>query len=238
MKKYSIIIVDDEHLARKLLEDFIVQIPELEIKGIFSSGSEALPYLENNQIDILLTDIQMPHLSGIDFIKRCQRPKTIIFTTAYSDYALDGFDLDITDYLLKPISFPRFQQAIMKSIEYLKLINNKKITDLKVEVPVKDFITIRADYKIYKIKYSQIQYIEGHSEYVKFYTPGKNITAYYTLKKLESELPQNQFIRVHKSYIVSTEMIEAIESEFVIIPGKKIPIGNRYKEVVMKYFQG
>ena len=238
MNKYSIIIVDDEHLARKLLQDFISQIPELEIQGIFSSGTDALTFLEEHQIDILLTDIQMPTLSGIDFVKTCKRPHSIIFTTAYSNYAIDGFDLNITDYLLKPISFSRFEQAILKAIEYIKLLKSQNVQETKLNVSSKDFITIRADYKIYKIKYSHIYYIEGHSEYVKFYTKDKNITAYYTLKKLEVELPNDKFLRVHKSYIVATDLIEAIESEFVVIPEKRIPIGLRYKEEVMKYFRG
>lgn len=237
MNKYSIIIVDDEHLARKLLQDFIGQIPELEIQGIFSSGADALNFLEEHQIDIMLTDIQMPSLSGIDIVKKCKRPNTIIFTTAYSNYALDGFELNITDYLLKPISFARFEQAIIKAIEYIKLLKNQTIQETKPNISSKDFITIRADYKIYKIKYSHIYYIEGHSEYVKFYTKDKNITAYYTLKKLEVELPNDKFLRVHKSYIVSTDLIDAIESEFVVLPEKRIPIGHRYKEEVMKYFE-
>lgn len=236
MKKYSIIIVDDEHLARTLLQDFISQIPDLEIKGVFSSGTDALSLLASDQIDIMLTDIQMPTLSGIDFVKQCKRPTTIIFTTAYSNYAIDGFDLNITDYLLKPISFTRFEQAIFKAIEYMKLLKSQHILAPEKQTIQKDYITIRADYKIYKIKYNHILYIEGHSEYVKFYIKDKNITAYYTLKKLEVELPKDQFIRVHKSYIVSTNLIEAIESDFVILPEKKIPIGNRYKMEVMKYF--
>lgn len=234
MSQYSVLIVDDEHLARKLLLDFISNIPHLVVVGVFSNANEAIEFLIENQVDILLTDIQMPNISGIDFIKKCNRPKTVIFTTAYSNYAIDGFDLHITDYLLKPISYPRFEEAIKRAIEQIVLLDSKNQNTTNPPVEKKDYITIRADYKLYKINFSQIRYIEGHSEYVKFYTDQRNIMAYYTLKKLELELPENQFIRVHKSFIVSMNYVQEIESEFVVLEDKKIPIGHRYKEQLMR----
>lgn len=234
MNQFSVLIVDDEHLARKLLLDFISNIPHLEVVGVFSNANEAIEFLKDHQVDILLTDIQMPNISGIDFIKKCNRPKTVIFTTAYSNYAIDGFDLHINDYLLKPISYPRFEEAIGRAIEQIVLIDSKNQI-IPIQSPEKkEFITIRADYKLYKINFSDIKYIEGHSEYVKFYTLQKNIMAHYTLKKLELELPNNQFIRVHKSFIVSMDYVQEIESEFVVLEDKKIPIGHRYKEQLMK----
>jgi DNA-binding LytR/AlgR family response regulator len=236
MSQYSIAIVDDELLARELLQDFILKFPELELKGVFSNAPEAIDFMANNTLDILLTDIQMPHLSGIEFIKSCNRPNTIIFTTAYSNYALEGFDLNITDYLLKPISFQRFDQAIQRAKEYINLIRSQPISGEKMHMENKEFLTVRADYKLYKINYDSIIYIEGQSEYVKFYTTQKNITAYYALKKLEIELPAHQFIRIHKSYIVSKDFIEAIESDSVVIPGAKLPIGSSYKEQLLKAF--
>ncbi len=236
MKTYSIVILDDEHLARELLQDFIQKFPELELKGVFANPLDAIDFLQNQTLDILLTDIQMPHLSGIEFIKSCNRPHTIIFTTAYSNYALEGFDLNITDYLLKPISFSRFEQAIQRAEQYINLVKNQASTE-ELPPPVsRSFITIRADYKLYKINYESIIYIEGQSEYVKFYTTTKNITAYYTLKRLEVELPSDQFIRIHKSYIVSKNFIESIGSDFVQIQEKKLPIGSSYKEQLIKVF--
>ena len=234
MISFSVLIVDDEHLARKLLLDFISNIPHLEVVGVFSNAHEAIEFLKENQVDILLTDIQMPNISGIDFIKKCNRPKTVIFTTAYSNYAIDGFDLHITDYLLKPISYPRFEEAIRIAIEQITTVDSKNHITLNQETDKKDFITIRADYKLYKIKFTNIKYIEGHSEYVKFYTVQRNIMAHYTLKKLEFELPDHQFIRVHKSFIVSLDFIQEIESEFVVLEDKKIPIGHRYKEQLLR----
>lgn len=234
MIPFSVIIVDDEHLARKLLLDFISNIPHLEVVGVFSNAQEAIEFLKENQVDILLTDIQMPNISGIDFIKKCNRPKTVIFTTAYSNYAIDGFDLHITDYLLKPISYPRFEEAIRRAIEQIGPVDSKNRNTPNQEPEKKDFITIRADYKLYKINFNHIKYIEGHSEYVKFYTLQRNIMAHYTLKKLEFELPDNQFIRVHKSFIVSLDFIQEIESEFVVLEDKKIPIGHRYKEQLLR----
>jgi DNA-binding LytR/AlgR family response regulator len=236
MKTYSIVILDDEHLARELLQDFIQKFPELEVKGVFSNPLDAIEFLQNQTLDILLTDIQMPHLSGIEFIKSCNRPHTIIFTTAYSDYALEGFDLNITDYLLKPISFSRFEQAIQRAEQYIKLMRNQQADTEHQSSVNREFITIRADHKLYKVNYESIIYIEGQSEYVKFYTTTKNITAYYTLKKLEIELPSNQFIRIHKSYIVSKDFIESIGSEFVQVSDKKLPIGSSYKEQLIKAF--
>lgn len=234
MISFSVLIVDDEHLARKLLLDFISNIPHLEVVGVFSNAQEAIEFLKENQVDILLTDIQMPNISGIDFIKKCNRPKTVIFTTAYSNYAIDGFDLHITDYLLKPISYPRFEEAIRRAIEQIGPVDSKNRNTPNQEPEKKDFITIRADYKLYKINFNHIKYIEGHSEYVKFYTLQRNIMAHYTLKKLEFELPDNQFIRVHKSFIVSLDFIQEIESEFVVLEDKKIPIGHRYKEQLLR----
>lgn len=234
MNQFSVLIVDDEHLARKLLLDFISNIPHLEVVGVFSNANEAIEFLKDHQVDVLLTDIQMPNISGIDFIKKCNRPKTVIFTTAYSNYAIDGFDLHITDYLLKPISYPRFEEAIKRAIEQIVLLDSKSQNTANLSVEKKDYITIRADYKLYKINFSQIRYIEGHSEYVKFYTEQRNIMAYYTLKKLELELPENQFIRVHKSFIVSMNYVQEIESDFVVLEDKKIPIGHRYKEQLMR----
>lgn len=236
MKTYSIVILDDEHLARELLQDFIQKFPELELKGVFSNPLDAIEFLQNQTLDILLTDIQMPHLSGIEFIKSCNRPNTIIFTTAYSNYALEGFDLNITDYLLKPISFSRFEQAIQRAEQYVNLLKNQQLTEEYTTPVNRSFITIRADHKLYKINYESIIYVEGQSEYVKFYTTTKNITAYYTLKKLEIELPADQFIRIHKSYIVSKNFIESIGSDFVQLQDKKLPIGSIYKEQLIKVF--
>lgn len=237
MTKYSVLIVDDEHLARKLLLGFISNMPHLEVVGAYSNVTDAIVFLRDHQVDILLTDIQMPNISGIDFVRKCNRPETVIFTTAYSNYAVEGFDLNITDYLLKPIPFARFEEAINRAIEHIVLLGAQKQNIVNQVIEKKDFITIRADYKLYKINFHEIKYIEGHSEYVKFYTTQRNIMAYYTLKKLELELPQKQFIRVHKSFIVSLDYIEAIEKDFVLLSDKKIPIGNRYKEQLLKVFK-
>lgn len=234
MSKYSVLIVDDEHLARKLLLGFISNLPHLEVIGVYSNALDAIGFLKDHQVDILLTDIQMPNISGVDFVKKCNRPKTVIFTTAYSSYAIEGFELNVTDYLLKPISFPRFEQAINRAIEHIVLLDIKKQNEDSQIVEKKDYITIRADYKLYKINFNEIRYIEGHSEYVKFYTLQRTIMAYYTLKKLELELPKNQFVRVHKSFIVSLDYVETIETDCVVLSDKKIPIGHRYKEQLLK----
>ncbi len=232
--KYKVLIVDDEHWARKLLSDYVQKIPQLELAGTGANAIEAMTIIQNHNIDILLTDIQMPDMTGIELVKTIRKIPAIIFTTAYSEYAVEGFELSALDYLLKPISFPRFVQAIDRA---MKLIDVKSKSNLILQgepsVEMKDYISIKADYKIYKVNLDDLIYIEGQSEYVTFHTKNRNITAYYALKNLELELPENRFVRVHKSYIVSIKHIEYIESNHLLVDGNKIPVGGNYRDAVM-----
>lgn len=235
---YSVVIIDDENPARVLLKEYIDKIPNLKLVGNFANPIEAISFLMSQKVDILFTDIQMPEIQGVDLVKNLKQPLTVIFTTAYSQYAIEGFNLDVADYLLKPIAFPRFAQAIHKAIQRVEI---KKLTDnsaAKTEIQNPDFILIKADYKIYKVNYEDLIYVEGQHEYVTFHTLNRNITAYYNLKDLQNELSESYFIRSHKSYIISLKYIEYIENNFVIVKGNKLPIGATYKSRLLEIMHG
>lgn len=237
MKKYDVIVIDDEHLARTLMSDYVGRIPQLNLIAALPNAVEASAVLLEKNIDIILTDIEMPDLNGVDFVKTLSKMPAIIFTTAYSEYAVEGFALSAVDYLLKPISFPRFVQAINKAIELID--NQSKPTMVLKGDPdaSKEYISIKADYKIYKVNYEDLIYIKGQSEYVTFHTKQRNITAYYALKNLEIQLPDKQFIRVHKSYIVSVNYVEYIEGNMISVNGNKLPIGASYKDALIEFFK-
>ncbi len=247
--KYNVLIVDDEFLARKLLAGYIEKMEEVEVVGSCANAFEAFAKIKETRVDILLLDIHMPELSGMEFAKTCSEIPAIIFTTAYSEYAIDSYELNATDYLLKPIALPRFMQAMEKAIERVRQrrsINGHDgekspaptAPDKKTTEPgLNDFIVVKADYKLYKINYEDLLYIEGQHEYVSFYTTGKRITALYSLKSLEETLPADRFIRVHKSYIVSLKNIQEIEQMSLTVAGRKIPIGGSYKEALISRLQ-
>jgi DNA-binding LytR/AlgR family response regulator len=223
---YRCIIVDDEKLARTLLEGYISKFPHLELVAQCRNPVEAMDVLQSERIDIMLLDIQMPELTGVEFLKTLKSKPEVIFTTAYSEYAVEGYQLDVSDYLLKPISFERFVQAMNKTIDKIVL---KRGVSRKDE----DFIAVHADYKIYKLRLSDIEYIEGLKEYVSYFTKDKRIIALESLKRLEDILPEDRFVRIHRSYIVPLEKIRAVEGNQVEIGNKKLPIGRSYKDRVM-----
>lgn len=246
--KYNVLIVDDEFLARKLLAGYIEKIEAVQIVGSCTNAFEAFAKMKETRVDILLLDIHMPELSGMEFAKTCSDIPAIIFTTAYSEYAIDSYELNATDYLLKPIALPRFMQAMEKAMERVRQHRGDAVTDEKNPVAAtldekgaipapNDFIIVKADYKLYKINYEDLLYIEGQHEYVSFYTTGKRITALYSLKSLEEVLPADRFIRVHKSYIVSLKNILEIEPMNLNVAGRKIPIGGSYKENLISRLQ-
>ncbi len=233
------LVIDDERLAREYIKNYISKVPELELMGDFNSPLKARELIKEGQIDLLFLDIQMPDITGIDFIKSLTQTPEVILTTAYQEHALEGFNLNVTDYLLKPFSFDRFYQAVNKVIDK---IGNKKTAenaDLPQETQTNfkdNYLTIRADRKFYKINFNDIDYIEGQKAYVTFHTKDKRITALASLKELEEALPKEKFIRVHKSYIVAIKEINALEGNTIEVAENKIPVGNTYKNEVMKIF--
>ncbi|MBO4529059.1 MAG: response regulator transcription factor [Paludibacteraceae bacterium] len=225
-----VIIIDDEFPARKLLSEYVSKLPNLQLCGVCEDAVHAMDVLQKEEVDLILTDIQMPELSGLEFIKSLKKKPMVIFTTAYKEYALDSYELEAIDYLLKPIPFPRFLQAINKVTERLRL--KRQAAPAEKE---KEYFMVKADYKLYRVDYANLIYVEGQSEYVTFHLKDKKrITAYYSLKRLEEELPSNEFVRIHKSYIVSLSYIESVEGNMVSIAGQKLSIGKNYKDSLME----
>lgn len=222
MKKLKCLVVDDEELARVLLKTHIEKIEFLTLIGSTENPIEALQILQNQDVDLLFLDIQMPELSGIN-VAKIVKPKTeVIFTTAYSQYAIDGFDLNVLDYLLKPITFERFKQAIDKAKEYFQIQHQE------------DTITIKSGYDLHKIRLNDILFIEGSSEYVTFQTTELRIMSYQTLKSLEVSLSQRQFMRVHRSFIVNKDKVKALKGKQILIENHKIPVSETYLENVKR----
>ena len=227
----KVVIIDDEFPARKLLSEYVSKLSMLQLVGVYEDAIQSVKDLQ--QVDLILTDIQMPELSGLDFIRSLKEKPMVIFTTAYKEYALDSYELEAVDYLLKPISFPRFVQAINKVTERIKLKRQSLSPDNNKQG--KDYFMVKADYKLYRIDYANLLYVEGQSEYVTFHLKDKKrITAYYSLKKLEEELPANEFVRIHKSYIVSLSNIDEVEGNMVSSAGLKLSIGKNYKDLLLE----
>ncbi len=231
---YSCVIVEDEPLARNLLSAYISKIPRLELKQSFSNALDALEYLRANSVDILFSDIQMPEVTGITLLKLLKNKPLIILTTAYSEYALEGYELDVYDYLLKPISFERFLKAIEKGItrlDSLHVLAPAKIdTNESIVLNPSDYFFIKDGTKLIKVNFSDILYIEGLKDYVCIYTPQKKIVSLQTMKSLESTLPKDRFIRVHNSFIIALSAITEIEKDRLIINKTTIPISETYKK--------
>ena len=228
MKKMKCIIVDDEPVARKILREFTSHVPFLELAGEFDTAIKADTYLKNNTADILLLDIEMPKMTGLEFLKRLDVKPLVILTTAYPEYALEGYELDIIDYLLKPIPFTRFLKAVQKAKEYAELRNNT------TPHPFSSGLFVRSERRIEKIELKDILYIESMGNYVNIYTETKKIIAYLTMKGLESQLPPNDFIKIHQSFLVSFSRISAIEGNSVKVRDKLLPISRNYRDAVMQ----
>ncbi|MDH6304743.1 DNA-binding LytR/AlgR family response regulator [Parabacteroides sp. PF5-5] len=237
-----VLIVDDEYHARKLLSEYVSKLPFLTLTGMASNVFEAMTILQKEKIDILLLDIQMPEITGLEFARRLKNPPAIIFTTAYSEYAVESYELDVVDYLLKPIAFPRFLQAINKVTERKGIPETSPTPVVNViqqppATPEEDCLIIKSGYKVYRINYEELIYIEGQREYVTFHTTKQRITTLFSLKELEERLPSDQFIRIHKSYIISLKHIDMIERNILQIAGKKLPVGGSYKDSLMSLFK-
>lgn len=234
--KYNCLIVDDEHLARTLLENYVTKIPLLNLAGKCKNPLEAIKVMKETQIDILFLDIQMPEITGIDFLKTLSDPPVVILTTAYQEYALESYQFDVTDYLLKPFSFERLLKAVNKAVKLLELKNTSSnpsddsITDSEKQ----QFLNIKVDHKIRRIDINSISYIEGMKEYVVVYTDEGKFVTLESLKNLEEFLPEKQFIRIHKSYIASINKITALDGNQIYIDKILLPVGKVYKEKVIK----
>jgi len=232
--KLKCLIVDDEPLAPDILVQYLSDCPSLELSRVCSDAVEAGEYIRCHPVDLIFLDINMPRLSGIRFVKTLNQPILIIFTTAYPEYAAEGFEADAVDYLVKPFSFERFMKAVNKAVELAEFRKKKEPQRGTDFVQNHDFILLRSDKKIFKINFDDIIYFESTGDYIKVNCTDKKIIIHETFKNLVTQLPVNQFIRVHKSYIVSVTKIRLIEGNQVDVAGQKIPIGLVFKEELLK----
>jgi DNA-binding LytR/AlgR family response regulator len=231
MSTIRCIAIDDEKLALDLIEDDILKVPFLQLVKKCRSGVEAMDVLQTEQIDLLFLDIQMPDISGIQFLKSIPHKPLVIFTTAYEKYALEGFELDVVDYLLKPYSFERFLKAVNKVQEHLRIVEKNSIRPDAEEVTFSSkFIFVKSDYKLVKIEISEIQYIESLKDYVKIVSGDKPVVTLSSMKAIEEKLVSPDFIRVHRSYMVNLRKIQYIQRNYIKVGDKEIPIGDNYKE--------
>lgn len=237
MKKLRVLIVDDEYLAMNIIENFLQHLEEFEIVAKVKSPITALNMLQEQAIDLLFLDIQMPTLSGNQLLRSLKHPPVTIFTTAYTDYAIEAYDLNVVDYLLKPFSFERFLQAIQKAKEQLNSAQPPAPTlpDAPVPAPAgKDFFSVKVDGKVQKIKFDEILFIEGLKEYVRIVCQAGKYVTLESLRNLEDILPAGKFLRVHKSYIVAIGKVNALNGNMLEIGPVKIPVSRDKKEEVLK----
>lgn len=228
---YTCLIVDDEPLARKGIQLHVAEIPDLKLVGDFGNALKAGDFLESNPVDIMFLDIQMPGITGIEFIKKLKTPPAIILTTAYTEYAVEAFELDVIDYVLKPIKFERFSRAVIKAMEYVKLRNTDAT---EFEDFTEEYVYIKADRKYVRLYYKEIQFIQGMKDYVMIHTPDKKYMTAMNVKTILGQLPSQLFSRVSKSYIVNINKIESVDTDMIYIEHHDIPLGNTYKEAFLK----
>jgi two-component system LytT family response regulator len=231
------LVVDDEPLALDILEDYIKKVPFLTLVKTTTSAIEGLSLVQSGAVDLVFLDVQMPELTGIQFLKIINGKCDVILTTAYSQYALDGYDLDVVDYLLKPIAFDRFYKAAQKVLQS-KGNNHSSVPELQsAQQNNHDFIFVKTEHKIQKIYLDNILYIEGLKDYISIFTSTERIITLQNMKKMEESLPPKSFIRVHKSYIISIGKIESIERSRIQIGDKIIPIGDTYRDYFFKQIE-
>jgi DNA-binding LytR/AlgR family response regulator len=227
------IAIDDEPLALQLVTGYIEKTPWLDLLGKFDNPLDAMDFIARENVDLIFIDIQMPDLSGIEFTRSMAKGPKVIFTTAYEKYALDGFRLDVVDYLLKPFSYEEFLKAVQKVQKLIKL--EKGVPD-QVDTN-NEFLFLKSDYKIKRINFNDILYIEGLKDYVKVYTQNsvKPVMSLTTMKLLESKLPELKFMRVHRSFIVNLEKIDTIERSRIVFGKTYIPVSDQYKEKFQEF---
>lgn len=228
--KLNCLIVDDEPMARKGLEEYVKDIAFLEYVGSCENAMKANEFLQQHSVDLMLLDINMPHVTGIEFLKSLEHPPLVIFTTAHPDYALESYSLDVMDYLVKPIMFDRFQKAVQKAYDYQLL----KISSM----PSPDFFFIKCDHVFEKVQFNDVLYVEAMQNYCILHTPARKLIAYITLTGLEEKLPSVKFMKVHKSFIVNVEKITALDGNDLFIGKAQIPVSRTLKDEVMKRVMG
>lgn len=217
------IAIDDEPLSLSVIERFCQDLDGIELKRTFTEQKKAIRYLNKFEVDLIFLDIRMPQQTGIELYKNLQREIKVIFITAYEEYAVEGFNLNATDYLLKPFSFDRFKESVERAV--------KEIGLEKQSADEKNFLDIRADYKLNRIDYDNILYIEALDDYVQIQQEnGKRLVARMTMKEILDKLPSNRFVRIHRSYIIHMDKVTSFGGDEITVAGKKLPVSNSYKE--------
>jgi DNA-binding LytR/AlgR family response regulator len=239
------LIIDDEPLAQEVLATHIAQVATLTLVQQCNNAMEAFEALHKNKIDLIFLDINMPVISGLNFLRSLKEPPAVILTTAYTEYAIEGYELDVVDYLLKPIPFDRFAKAVNKVISLLEkqgrpiatiqdiaIVNNKN-TSPTTGIQ-KDYFFIKSDGKLVKLNYTDVKYIEGMKDYLKVHVANNYYVVHQTMKSMEDQLPADKFMRIHKSYIVALSAIKSIDGNIIHIDKDTIPLGSSYKDTLMK----
>ncbi|MCB0837570.1 MAG: response regulator transcription factor [Bacteroidetes bacterium] len=243
MNPIRAIAVDDEPLALEVIQRFAAKIPGLDLIAVFGNPIEAVQYLQTESIDLIFLDIQMPDITGIQFLQSLAESPMIIFTTAYSQYAVDSYELNAVDYLLKPIPFDRFLKAVNKAIMQMKA---HEALEHQTETPPEseanhgevNYLFIKSDTRFFKVDYKDILYIEGMRDYIAVHTPTQKILTLMSMTKMLAKLPERDFMRVHKSYIIGLNHISLIQNNRVIVSDKEIPISHSYKDAFLKFVEG
>lgn len=225
------LVIDDEPVARKGIASYVEQTPFLQLAGTAKSALEANDFLRENEVDLLFLDIEMPDLTGVEFMRSLKNPPAVIFTTAYRDYATEGFELDAVDYLVKPISMQRFLKAANKA---LTLFENQQPAIAPSENKTKDHFFIKSDGQYIKIKLEDVLFFESERDYIFIHTLQKRYMTLLTLKQLEQELPKEKFIRVHRSFIISLDKVDSLEGNLIYIKDKRIPVSRAMQDSVFK----
>ena len=228
--KIKCLIVDDEPLAVEIIESYLERLDDMELVAKCNNALRAFEILQKEEIDLLFLDIQMPKLTGIDFLKTLKNPPKVILTTAYREYAIEGYELDVLDYLLKPISFERFFKAVTKVYKKESATSFAPSNNGNGSEP---YIYLKADKKMVKVLLNDIRYIESLKDYVRLKTSGRDVITHQTISYFEEKLPEDQFIRIHRSFIVPINKIESFSASAIEVPGMELPIGRMYKNQVL-----
>jgi DNA-binding LytR/AlgR family response regulator len=228
--KVKTIVVEDEPLAREGLLTYITQVDYLSVKKVCEDALEANQILASEKIDLMFLDIQMPRITGIDFLKSLKNPPLVILTTAYPNFALQGYELDVIDYLVKPFPFDRFLKATNKAREFFEL----KAKPAGTEPAAQDYFFVKCDYRYEKIRFTDVLFVEGMENYVVIHTVARKFVTLLRMKTLEETLPASDFMRIHKSYIVSVQAISSIDGNEVVVSGKRLPISREKKNEILE----
>jgi DNA-binding LytR/AlgR family response regulator len=229
------IIVDDEPLAREAIEMLIAHTDNLNLLGSFNSPDAATKFLADSTADLIFLDIQMPGINGIEFARTIPKETFVIFTTAFSEFATDSYEVDAIDYLIKPIRLERFQKGVEKAQAYLKLLK-ADYSNNNIENATDDYFFVKADRKIFKVYFDNILFIEGLKDYVVMHTENQKVITAMNIKTIHDQLPKNMFVRVSKSYIINAKHIESVDNNTVYIGKNEIPIGNIYRDFFFSEF--